>query len=1031
MKTSVFFMTTFLLIGLLPSVMAEIHLECPPDIHLGCIKSETDIPKPDPESVKSKSDCREVKVVHVGDRIFEEGCTTRIERHYRATNACRETASCRQVISFIMDTKPPVFENCDEKTYLGCNPDLKRVLPDPKADKIIASDNCGIKDVTFVKEEKNDDGCAYYSTRIYRAYDYCGNSSLCKKTYVWHQDKTRPLIIRGPEDLDLGCNPESLDFPKHNLSQFKIEDECQLEELYVKEVRWDTADCSKMRCTLYGIKDRCGNETEYKHCVKWCIDLESPNISCPKPLDLGCNPRSIPNADVGKIKAWDNCDGALEIYVSASSISEEDCLYTLHRTYTAVDQAGNTNSCDEIFLWHESEGIEFVECPEDFDLGTLEEMPPYFPNFTISLQTEGCGMDTSWYEDGEVITEGCSSKVVRTWYVEDICGFKDTCRQTFSWILDKDDIECPSDKHYPCNRSWESMVPQYAPGQIIKFDECTGHKLVFYQYALDVLIDIENCKGWFAIYYHLIEGEDTTLCAQSITWDLSFGDCPCIDDITTRPPEDICLDDRYISCGESSLTPNPYHSYELGDFVRANDRGDRLYVADKSIQIYDCIEIYYIHYVIHDAAGNVIRCTQKITVEIESEQCPCIDDFAIEPHGLCPDDIHHPCGTNQDVIFPHQPGDWIESDGAGANLYFDSYGVDIILFDCKFHVTAIYNIVLADGTITKCQQKITWDADADGCPCIDDFATIPASDPCPEDQHFACTVPWDQMFPYAPGDIVVLYYTGGAIIFDQYFHTLLGGCVGLSYADYIIVDENNDTTRCRQEITYDRNWDDCPCIDDFTTLPKSDPCPENQHFSCTVPWDQMFPWDEGEIIVAYYEGGALIFDRYIHTYLGGCVGLSYADYLIIDAEGDTTTCRQEITYDRDWDDCPCIDGFTTADPKYKEPDRGAMIKSDADVAGIDSPMAPIHHGLAKDAPGTFNIFPNPVQVDFIIDFGSVVDPIHEIQISDLNGRIWYSNAEVSVVNASVIIDSHTWPVGVYSVTLVTEHEIMTRRLIKL
>src|SRR5207244_1897945 len=70
------------------------------------------------------------------------GCTRTRTIVYTATDACTNSRTCTQVITWTVDTTPPVLANCPAPTLdLGCNP---ANIPTCTNYTVTATDDCGV-----------------------------------------------------------------------------------------------------------------------------------------------------------------------------------------------------------------------------------------------------------------------------------------------------------------------------------------------------------------------------------------------------------------------------------------------------------------------------------------------------------------------------------------------------------------------------------------------------------------------------------------------------------------------------------------------------------------------------------------------------------------------------------------------------------------------------------------------------------------------------------------------------------------------
>ena len=110
----------------------------------------------------------------------------------------------------------------------------------------------------------------------------------------------------------------------------------------------------------------------------------------------------------------------------------------------------------------------------------------------------------------------------------------------------------------------------------------------------------------------------------------------------------------------------------------------------------------------------------------------------------------------------------------------------------------------------------------------------------------------------------------------------------------------------------------------------------------------------------------------------------------------------------------------------KVPDFGSTTNDVGEASNWTNP-----DGILGQDRDELSIYPNPVQSDFTVIVGAGVGLIRELQISDLSGRVWHTRTGQDLQSSTFVINSQSWPVGVYSVTLSTHDEILTNRLIKL
>ncbi len=139
-------------------------------------------------------------------------------------------------------------------------------------------------------------------------------------------------------------------------------------------------------------------------------DGDLPVISCPADLTLPCgqNPEPVPPAT-----ALDDCDPDPEI--TFSDIREP---IRIIRTWTALDQGGNSVACQQIIALTDTEPPSFQTVPEDLQLECMEDLPvmPALP------WTDNCAGGGTATGQEIVKGDGCTVTISREWTATDPSG---------------------------------------------------------------------------------------------------------------------------------------------------------------------------------------------------------------------------------------------------------------------------------------------------------------------------------------------------------------------------------------------------------------------------------------------------------------------------------------------------------------------------------------------------------------------------------------------------------------------------------
>src|SRR5690606_30857707 len=102
--------------------------------------------------------------------------------------------------------------------------------------------------------------------------------------------------------------------------------------------------------------DDCGNSNTCVQVIT-IADYTPPAITCPAALTIECTASTVPAAGtaVGSATATDNCDSEVTPTYSDMTVAG-DCAqeYTITRTWTAIDDCGNSNTCVQIITVDDS-----------------------------------------------------------------------------------------------------------------------------------------------------------------------------------------------------------------------------------------------------------------------------------------------------------------------------------------------------------------------------------------------------------------------------------------------------------------------------------------------------------------------------------------------------------------------------------------------------------------------------------------------------------------------------------------------------
>ncbi len=349
------------------------------------------------------------------------------------------------------------------------------------------------------------------------------------------------------------------------------------------------------------------------------VDETVPDITCPSDTTVECDASTDPN-DTGVATATDNCDPSPVVDYSDSVAPGANAQeWTITRTWTATDAAGNSSSCDQTITVEDTTAPD-VTCPPDT---TVECDASTDPNDTgVATATDNC--DPSPVVDySDSVTPGANAQewtITRTWTATDAAGNSSSCDQT---IMVEDttapEVTCPSDTTVECDASTDPNDTGVATAT----DNCDPAPVVDYSDSVaggSCPQESTITRTWTATD----ASGNSTSCDQIITVeDTTAPDITCPPDITIQPSDPN--DPSYT--GEATATDNCDPSPVVGfaDNVAASVAGtviERTWTAT-------------------DACGNAASCMQTITVaelvaELDIKPGSCPNSFNPGSHGVLP-----------------------------------------------------------------------------------------------------------------------------------------------------------------------------------------------------------------------------------------------------------------------------------------------------------------------------------------------------------------------------------------------------------
>lgn len=354
--------------------------------------------------------CSENVQITFTDQNLGSGCVYEIIRTYTATDDCGNSAS--SMVTFIVtDQEGPVFFASNDPIIAQCS-----IIPEPAG--VITQDACGFVESLESEDIIEGQGCELIVTRIWTAIDNCANTSTFEQLILVN-DQEAPSFDSAPLDLVISCDEELPD-----VVQPIIADNCDEDPDLTFSSTSTISECSEVIANTWNVIDDCGNSNSFTQYIT-ITDNEAP-IFQGVPANVTVDCISIP--EIGIVTATDNCSTDLTIFFQEETITGE-CPYIIRRSWTAIDDCGNTSLATQDILVEDLEDPILTFTPEDITVNCGN-----VPEAELVFATDNCGgfvlvemNETSNYEN-------CVGEVIRTWTASDLCGNQTSHTQVISVI---------------------------------------------------------------------------------------------------------------------------------------------------------------------------------------------------------------------------------------------------------------------------------------------------------------------------------------------------------------------------------------------------------------------------------------------------------------------------------------------------------------------------------------------------------------------------------------------------------------------
>ncbi len=375
-----------------------------------------------------------------GNQITVEGSCPgeyTIHRTFSTSDLCGNEATGAQTI-FVQDQTPPTLVTPAD-VILPCGSNF--VYP-----TATATDNCTSDDDislnVFNSLPQTTCPEEYVMERSFFASDLCGNTVLEIQT-VTVTDNDLPYFTFVPEDATYGCEETPI------FEEATAEDSCSTVEMTasIDTVFFESASDYDLIRTFI-VTDACGNMADAQQIIS-VRDIEAPEFTfVPADYITECSEDLI----LEDATASDICS-ELTIEISNEILEGVSAgNYTVVRTFTATDDAGNSTSAQQTITVQDTTSPEFTSVPSDYTSECSDDL--ILDDATAS---DNCGEVTIDVSSETIAGDAAGNyTVVRTFTATDDAGNSTSAQQTIT-VQDTtapEFIFVPSDDVVECTEEW-------------------------------------------------------------------------------------------------------------------------------------------------------------------------------------------------------------------------------------------------------------------------------------------------------------------------------------------------------------------------------------------------------------------------------------------------------------------------------------------------------------------------------------------------------------------------------------------------
>ncbi|MFZ6051114.1 HYR-like domain-containing protein [Halocola ammonii] len=425
---------------------------------------------PEVALVAAQDNCDENLTVNVTESIEEQECGYLLIRTWAVHDDCGNSNSATQVIT-VEDTTAPVITSSPEDLNVECS-------AVPGFGQIEVEDNCDENLTIETSESQVSVECGYELTRTWTVTDDCGNTAVATQT-ILVADTTEPEIIGIPEDVTIECGEELPETP-----EVEFIDNCDPNPIYWITEEVELLDCGYQVIRIFRAVDECANE----NIQTWVITVTDQTAPVFGEIPADTTVQCGIDGPIPTVTATDVCDDEVEIQYSEEV--SDGCPYTITRTWTAIDDCGNSSVATQVITVEDNEAPTFVNIEPLVNVECDE-----IGDFTVEA-IDNCGEVEIGIQSELVFSGGCLGTIERVWIATDQCGNSTTYLQ----LIHIEDTTAPEIFNAPEDVTIDcgDEIPAVAQ-DVFAEDNCNDVEVIFDEEVSGEFCPYTITRTWTAI----------------------------------------------------------------------------------------------------------------------------------------------------------------------------------------------------------------------------------------------------------------------------------------------------------------------------------------------------------------------------------------------------------------------------------------------------------------------------------------------------------------------------------------------------